>query len=60
MKMNTNLAACAAVLAIVSLSGCAVSSDEVSYRYEHGDRIDSNGNREEHWCDHHPEDAHCH
>jgi len=59
MKTNTNLAACAAVLAIVSLSGCAVSSDEVSYRYEHGDRIAPDGRRDVGWCIAHANNEHC-
>jgi hypothetical protein len=30
-----------------------------SYRFEHGDRIDAQGHREEHWCDAHRGDEHC-
>ena len=29
------------------------------FHWEHGDRIDSLGHREEHWCDSHHDDEHC-
>ncbi|HEY1724032.1 MAG TPA: hypothetical protein VGF89_01320 [Steroidobacteraceae bacterium] len=51
------------VSALLSLSGCIVTPahdhDRVEYRYENGDRIDSNGHREVHWCDAHHDDEHC-
>ena len=59
MKTNTVLAACTAVLALASLSGCAVSSDQVGYRYEHGDRIDADGRRDVGWCTAHANNDHC-
>jgi len=61
MKLKTNifLAACAAILAIANLSGCEVGRDQVGYRYEHGDRIDSDGRRDVGWCIAHSNNAHC-
>jgi hypothetical protein len=52
------------VSALLSLSGCIVTPDRphdvVEYRYENGDRIDSHGHRDVHWCDSHHDDEHCH
>ena len=51
-------AACAALLSLLSVTGCIVAGP--SYRYENGDRIDRYGHREVHWCDAHHDDEHCH
>ncbi len=58
-KMSSFLAICTAVVAVVNLSGCAVSHDEVSYRYEHGDRIAPDGRRDVGWCLAHANNEHC-
>jgi hypothetical protein len=59
MKTNTLLAICAAALAVVNLSSCALTHDEVSYRYEHGDRIAPDGRRDVGWCIAHANNEHC-
>ena len=57
-----------AAATLVGLGGCGPRGDRgppgppgppSSYRFEHGDRIDAQGRREEHWCDAHREDEHC-
>jgi hypothetical protein len=58
MKTFQRLAVSSVVLALMTLSGCVVERDH-GYRYEHGDRIDSYGHREAHWCDNHHDDDHC-
>lgn len=35
------------------------SNTPETYRYENGDRIDSQGHRDVHWCADHPDDVHC-
>lgn len=50
---------CAAVLAIVNLSSCADSHEQVGYRYEHGDRIAPDGRRDVGWCIAHANNEHC-
>lgn len=59
MKTNTLLAICAAMVAIVNLSSCAVSHDEVGYRYQDGDRIAPDGRRDVGWCVVHTNNEHC-
>ena len=50
----------AAIATLGSLSGCYVGvRDHGPYRYENGDRIDRDGNREAHWCDNHHDDQGC-
>jgi hypothetical protein len=45
---------------LVSISGCVVAAGGPGpYRYEHGDRIDRDGNREAHWCDNHNDEQGC-
>ena len=47
---------------LVSISGCVVApgaNGHGPYRYENGDRIDRDGNRETHWCDGHNGDEGC-
>jgi hypothetical protein len=62
--MNTlhRITVLSALTTLVSISGCVVAHgpyDHGPYRYENGDRIDSNGNRDSHWCDSHNDDG-CH
>ncbi len=63
--MNTfkRLAALGAIAALlgVSATGCLIAPrDHGPYNYDHGDRIDRDGHREAHWCDHHRgDDEHC-
>ena len=52
------LGALTAISFLLNLSGCVVR--DPGYRYENGDRIDRYGHREEHWCDNHHDDEHCH
>jgi hypothetical protein len=59
MKTNTLLAVCAAILAIVNLSGCEITHDEVGYRYEQGDRIGPDDRRDVGWCIAHADNEHC-
>jgi hypothetical protein len=60
MSYFSRVFALSAVLAMLGagLSGCIVS-DRGPYRYDHGDRIDRFGHREEHWCDNNRDDEHC-
>lgn len=53
------LSVCAAVLAVLNLSACAVRHDEVGYRYEQGDRIAPDGRRDVGWCLAHSNNEHC-
>ena len=59
MKMKTLLMICASTVAIANLAGCAVSHDQVGYRYEHGDRIAPDGRRDVGWCIAHANNEHC-
>ena len=56
---RTILGALSAISLLVSLSGCIIRDDRGGYRYEHGDRVDRYGHREERWCDNHRDDEHC-
>jgi hypothetical protein len=63
--MNTfhRLVVVGTLTTLVSISGCIVSPGAYNhgpYRYENGDRIDRDGNREAHWCDSHNDDEGCH
>jgi hypothetical protein len=45
---------------LVSISGCVIGPyGHGPYRYENGDRIDRDGNREAHWCDNHSNEQGC-
>lgn len=59
MRALNLLAAGAAVIATLSLSGCLVAPDHGPYTYDRGDRVDSDGNRDVGWCVEHPDNAHC-
>ena len=67
MKAFHRIAVSSVIVAVMALSGCIVArdqgsdhgSDHGSYSYDHGDRIDSSGHREAHWCDAHHDDEHC-
>jgi hypothetical protein len=61
----TVLCGLGALVALFNVSGCTRvvdhggGGDHGPYRWEHGDRIDRDGNREAHWCDGHHDDEHC-
>lgn len=62
--MNTfyRIAVLGSLTTLVSISGCVVARggyDHGAYRYENGDRIDRDGNREAHWCDNHNAEQSC-
>jgi len=62
MNKFNRMAALSALTMVVSISGCVVAHgpyDHGPYRYENGDRIDRDGNREAHWCDSHNDDQGC-
>jgi hypothetical protein len=62
MNKFHRLAVFGVLTALVSISGCVVApgpSDHGPYRYENGDRIDRNGNRDANWCGNHSDDQGC-
>ncbi len=59
MKTFQRLVVSGLLVTVLGLSGCIVARDRGTYTYEHGDRIDSYGHREVHWCDSHHDDEHC-
>jgi hypothetical protein len=59
MRPINLLVACAAVLVMLSLSGCWVPPDHGPYTYDRGDRVDRDGNRDVGWCVEHPGNVHC-
>jgi len=59
MKAFQRIAVASMIVAVMGLSGCIVGRDHGSYTYDHGDRIDSYGHREAHWCDGHHDNEHC-
>jgi hypothetical protein len=59
-KFATNAAiALLSLSGLSGLSGCVVAPDHGPYTWDHGDRVDRYGHREEHWCDGHHDDEHC-
>ena len=52
-KLRNLLVRLAVLLAMLSLSGC------MSYRYEHGDRINTYEDHDVGWCLAHAHSAHC-
>jgi hypothetical protein len=60
MSTFNRLVLLVATAAVLGVSGCIVEPEQGPYRYEHGDRVDRYGHRDEHWCDYHHEDEHCH
>lgn len=59
-RTNSLFGATAALLAVMSLAGCATLDAEGSYHYEHGDRVANDGSiRYVGWCDCRPHNAHC-
>jgi len=65
MNKFYRIAVLGAITALVTISGCYVGVRDHGpynhgpYRYENGDRIDRDGNREAHWCDGHHGDEGC-
>jgi hypothetical protein len=59
--MHTSRLALLMLMAIgaMGLNGCIVERDRGPYTWDHGDRIDRYGHREEGWCGHHGDDEHC-
>lgn len=58
MNILNRIAILGVLVAVANLSACIVT-DHGPYRYENGDRVDRNGVREAHWCDHHRDDPNC-
>lgn len=62
MNAFYRMAVLGALTTLVSISGCVVAGGGYNhgpYRYENGDRIDRDGNREAHWCDSHNGEQGC-
>jgi hypothetical protein len=60
MNAFYRMAALGTLTTLVTISGCVFApGGHGPYRYENGDRIDRDGNREAHWCDSHNDEQGC-